>query len=350
MRQALSCPAIVLAAAISCAPGVRAQDEKPPTVVRLDPALDALVSRDAKLELVKGGFGFTEGIVWVENGRYLLFSDIPANVIYKLTPKGEASIYMQRSGYTKPDIWRVGFEQTNGKDPNDPAFEKFYMIGSNGLALDRQGRLVIATWAGRTIERIEKDGKRTVLANNYEGKQFNGPNDVIVKKNGTMYFTDTFGGLRLREKDPRKGLDFQAIYMIKDGRVRMIISDIPNPNGLALSPDEKYLYANGSRDKYVRRYRVLPDDTVTDSQMFIDISGDKTPGITDGLKVDVKGNVWESAAGGVWIVSPEGKHLGTIFTPELVANVEFGDPDHKTLYIAARTSIYRIRVNIAGIP
>jgi gluconolactonase len=349
MRQALISSAIVLAA-IACAPALRAQDEKPPTVVRLDPALDALVSKDAKLELVKGGFGFTEGIVWVEKGRYLLFSDIPANVIYKLTPKGAASIYLQRSGYTKPDIWRVGFEQTNGKDPADPLFEKFYMIGSNGLALDRQGRLVIATWAGRSIDRIEKDGKRTVLANQYEGRQFNGPNDVIVKKNGTIYFTDTFGGLRQREKDPRKGLEYQGIYMIKDGRTRLVISDIPNPNGLALSPDEKYLYANGSRDKYVRRYRVLPDDTVTDSRMFIDISGDKTPGITDGLKVDVKGNVWETAAGGVWIVSPEGKHLGTILTPELGANVEFGDPDHKTLYIAARTSIYKIRVNIAGIP
>ncbi|HJY76065.1 MAG TPA: SMP-30/gluconolactonase/LRE family protein, partial [Burkholderiales bacterium] len=298
MRQARIFSVIVLAALV-CAAGVRAQDEKPPTVVRLDPALDALVSRDAKLELVKGGFGFTEGIVWVEKGRYLLFSDIPANVIYKLTPKGEASIYMQRSGYAKPDIWRVGFEQTNGKDPADPLFEKFYMIGSNGLALDRQGRLIIATWAGRSIDRIEKDGKRTVLANQYEGKQFNGPNDVIVKKNGTIYFTDTWGGLRLREKDPRKGLEYQGVYMIKDGRTRLVISDIPNPNGLALSPDEKYLYANGSRDKYVRRYRVMPDDTVTDSQMFIDISGDKTPGITDGLKVDVKGNVWETAAGGV---------------------------------------------------
>src|ERR1051325_6389405 len=207
----------------------------------LAPALDALVSKDAKLELVKGGFGFTEGIVWVEKGRYLLFSDIPANVIYKLTPKGAASIYLQRSGYTKPDIWRVGFEQTNGKDPADPLFEKFYMIGSNGLALDRQGRLVIATWAGRSIDRIEKDGKRTVLANQYEGRQFNGPNDVIVKKNGTIYFTDTFGGLRQREKDPRKGLEYQGIYMIKDGRTRLVISDIPNPNGLALSPDEKYL-------------------------------------------------------------------------------------------------------------
>src|SRR6266853_1999516 len=152
------------------------------------------------------------------------------------------------------------------------------------------------------------------------------------------------------DEDPRKGLDFQGVYMIKGGRVSRIIDDIPNPNGLALSPDEKILYANGSRDKYVRRYRVLPDDTVTDSRMFIDISGDKTPGITDGLKVDIKGNVWESAAGGGWIGSREGNERGRMLCPELVANVEFGDPDHKTLYIAARTSIYKIRVNIAGVP
>ena len=323
-----------------------------PAVVRLDPALDELVSTDAKLELVKTGFGFTEGLIWVEKGRasYMLLSDMPANLIYKLTPTGETSIYMHRSGYTKPDIWRVGFEQTNGKDPKDPAFEKFYMIGSNGLALDRQGRLIIATWAGRSIDRIEKNGKRTVLADNYQGQKFNGPNDVIVKKNGTIYFTDTWGGLRLREKDPGKGLQFQGVYMIRDGKVSLIIDDIPNPNGLALSPDEKYLYANGSRDKFVKRYRVLPDDTVTGGQMFIDISVDKTPGITDGVKVDVKGNLYESAAGGVWIISPEGKHLGTIRTPELVANVEFGATDRKTLYIAARTSVYRIRLNTPGIP
>ena len=342
--------AIVCAVTLGvCAPIAHAQGDKP-AVVRLDPALDELVAPDAKLALVKGGFGFTEGLIWVDKGRYLLLSDMPANVIYKLMPNGKTSIYMHRSGYTKPDIWRVGFEQTNGKDPNDPAFEKFYMIGSNGLALDPQGRLIIATWAGRSIDRIEKNGTRTVLADRYEGKQFNGPNDVIVKKNGTIYFTDTFGGLRLREKDTGKGLQFQGIYMIRNGKVTLIITDIANPNGLVLSPDEKYLYANGSRDKYVRRYRVLPDDTVTGSQMFIDISADKTPGITDGVKVDIKGNVYESAAGGVWIISPEGKHLGTILTPELVANVEFGDPDHKTLYIAARTSVYKIRVNTPGIP
>jgi gluconolactonase len=330
----------------------RAQTPSDGPVVRLDPALDALVSPDAKLARVATGFGFTEGNIWVPQGKsgYLLFSDIPANVIYKMTPDGKASIYMEKSGYTKPDIWRVGFIQTNGKDRNDPAFEEFPMIGSNGLALDRQGRLIIATWAGRSIDRIEPNGKRTVLADSYEGKRFGGTNDVVVKKDGAIYFTDTYGGLRLREKDPKKELDFNGVYMWKDGKLTLLIKDIPNTNGLAFSPDEKYLYVNGSRDKYVKRYDVKSDGTLANGTMFIDISKDPTPGITDGLKVDVKGNVWETAAGGVWIISPEGKHLGTIRTPELAANVEFGDPDHKTLYIAARTSIYKVRVNIAGIP
>jgi gluconolactonase len=351
MNKLRTASVILLGLALAPAPaGAQAPAENP--VVRLDPALDALVSGDAKLERVATGFGFTEGNIWVPQGKggYMLFSDIPANVIYKMTPDGKASIYMEKSGYTKPDIWRVGFIQTNGKDRNDPAFEEFPMIGSNGLALDRQGRLIIATWAGRSIDRIEKNGKRTVLAEAYEGKRFGGTNDVVVKQDGGVYFTDTFGGLRLREKDPKKELDFNGVYLWKDGKLTLLISDIPNTNGLAFSPDEKYLYVNGSRDKYVKRYDVMPDGTLANGIMFIDISKDPTPGITDGLKVDTKGNVWETAAGGVWIISPGGKHLGTIRTPELAANVEFGDTDHKTLYIAARTSIYRIRVNVPGIP
>ena len=337
-------------AAVTTPANAQTATDKP--VVKLDPALDALVSPDAKLERLATGFGFTEGNIWVPQGKsgYLLFSDIPANVIYKMTPDGKSSIYMEKSGYTKPDIWRVGFIQTNGKDRNDPAFEEFPMIGSNGLALDRQRRLIIATWAGRSIDRIEPNGERTVLADSYEGKRFGGSNDGVVKKDGAIYFTDTFGGLRLREKDPKKELDFNGVYMWRDGKLTLLIKDIPNTNGLAFSPDEKILYVNGSRDKYVKRYDVKPDGTLANGTMFIDISKDPTPGITDGLKVDVQGNVWETAAGGVWVISPEGKHLGTIRTPELAANVEFGDPDHKTLYIAARTSIYKIRVNVAGIP
>jgi gluconolactonase len=145
-------------------------------------------------------------------------------------------------------------------------------------------------------------------------------------------------------------VDFSGVFMWKDGKTSLAIKDIPNTNGLAFSPDQKILYANGSRDKYIRAYDVQGDDTLTNSRMLIDMSADKRPGITDGMKVDTKGNIWESGPTGVWVISPQGQHLGTILVPELVANVEFGDADHKTLYIAARTSVYKIRVNVAGIP
>ena len=329
----------------SCAGFLRAQSPDTKPVVKLDPSLDAIVSPDAKLDLVKGDFGFTEGIVWVDKGKnsYLLLSDMYANVIYKLTPEGQVSLYLDHSGYTGYDIWRVGMPQP---DPNRK--DAFFMIGSNGLALDRQGRLLIATWSGRSLDRIEKDGKRTILADRYDGKRFGGTNDLAVKKDGAIYFTDSFGGLRGRDKDPGKELDFSAIYMWKDGKVTLAIKDIATPNGLAFSPDEKYLYANGSGNKYVRRYDVQPDDTLTNSRMFIDMSSDTAPGITDGMKVDAQGNVYESGPRGVWIVSPEGKHVGTILVPELVANLVFGGADYKTLYIAARTGVYKIRVNIPG--
>jgi len=202
-------PVVILFVTITGVPVATAQKPSDRPVLRLDPALDALVSPDAKLELIKDGFGFTEGALWVQKGKngYLLFSDIPANVIYTWTPDGKLSVYLDHSGYTGQDIWRVGFIQTNGKDRNDPFFEEFPMIGSNGLALDRQGRLIIATWAGRSIDRIENNGKRT------------GTNDVVVKKDSSIYFTDGFGGLRLREKDPRKELDFGGVYMLRNGKV-----------------------------------------------------------------------------------------------------------------------------------
>jgi gluconolactonase len=351
MRTFVSAVVLSTVAALS-AGAARAQQPAAQPVVKLDPALDVLISPDAKLETVRGGFGFAEGIVWVPQGTsYLLLSDMPANVIFKLSPDGkEQSLFLDHSGYTGYDIWRVGFIQSNGKDKSDPRYEEFPMIGSNGLALDGEGRLVIATWAGRSIDRIEKDGKRVTLADRYDGKRFGGTNDLVVKKDGAIYFTDGFGGLRLRDKDPRKELDFNGLYMLRDGKVTRVVTDITNTNGLAFSPDEKILYANGSRDKFVRAYDVQADDTLANSRMLIDMSADKAPGITDGMKVDRQGNIWESGPRGIWIVSPQGRHLGTILVPELVANVEFGDADHKTLYIAARTSVYKIRVNVEGIP
>jgi gluconolactonase len=311
--------------AILAAGSLRAQTPNDkPTIVRLDPALDSLVSADSKLDLVKNDFGFTEGVVWVDEGKsgYLLLSDMYANVIYKVTTEGKVSLYLDHSGYTGYDIWRVGMPQ-----PDANRKDTFFMIGSNGLALDRQGRLLIATWSGRSIDRIEKDGKRTILADRFDGKRFGGTNDLVVKKDGAIYFTDGFGGLRGRDKDPGRELDSAGIYMWKDGKVTLAIKDIATP----------------------RRYDVQPDDTLTNSQMLIDMNSDPAPGISDGMKVDTKGNIYESGPGGIWILSPEGKHLGTIRTPEFVANVAFGDRDNKTLYIAARTSVYKIRVNTPGI-
>jgi len=343
--------AATTAGLLACSVAI-AQPTSDQTVLRLDPALDALVSPGAKVELVKGGFGFTEGPVWVQKGKngYLLFTDIPGNVIYKLTPQdGQASVFLYNAGYNGPDVWRWGGIQNNGRDRSDPRFEEFPMIGADGLTLDRQGRVIICTFAGRSLVRLENNGKRTVLADSYEGKRFNGPNDVVVKRDGAIYFTDTYGGLRLRDKDPRKGLDFNAVFLWKDGKLTLLIKDMPATNGLAFSPDEKFLYVNGSRDNYVRRYEVLPDDTLTNGKMFIDMSKETERGITDGLRVDTKGNLYETGPGGVWVISPDGKHLGTIRAPEQSTNVGFGDADRKTLYIAARTSIYKIRVNTPGI-
>jgi len=185
MRRTILSAAILAATLVAA----NAQTSADKAVVRLDPALDALVSPDAKLELVRGDFGFTEGVTWVPQGRsgYLLFSDIPANVIYKMSPDGkDLSVHVERAAGSGPHPWRWGFAQNNGKDPKDPKYEEYPMIGANGLALDRQGRLVIATWAGRSIDRIEKNGKRTVLADRWEGKLFGGTNDVVVKRDGAI--------------------------------------------------------------------------------------------------------------------------------------------------------------------
>jgi gluconolactonase len=223
------------------------------------------------------------------------------------------------------------------------------MIGADGLTLDRQGRLILATFAGRSLMRVEPNGKRTVLADNYEGKRFGGPNDVVVKRDGAIYFTDTYGAFRKRENDPRRELLFNGVYRWKDGKLALVVKDMPAVNGLAFSPDEKYLYVNGSRDNYVNRYDVRSDGTLGSGMLFADMRKETERGITDGMRVDTKGNVYETAPGGVWIISPDGRHLGTIRAPEQSTNIGFGDADRKTLYIAARTGIYKIRVNVPGI-
>jgi gluconolactonase len=308
--------------------------------------LNQLISPNARLEQLANDFGFLEGPVWVPQGDtgFLAVTDMPANIVYKWTPRDRSfSVLVDRSGYTGRDIWRVGMPQNNGR-------EEFFLIGSNGNALDPQGRLVMAGWASRKIERVDlKSGKREVLAERYDGKRFGGPNDIIVKKNGTIYFTDGFGGLRGRGQDPSKELDIAGAFMLKDGKVTLV-QEIGGANGIMLSPDEKYLYVSNGGGKVIWRFDVNADDAAVNGKPYIDLSSDKTPGIIDGMKVDAQGNIWTSCCGGIHILTAAGKELGMIKTPALVSNLTFGDADWKTLYVTARMDLYRIRTLVEGIP
>jgi len=325
--------------------GILAKAQDYSFVARLNPGLDDIVPTDAKVEKLADHFGFLEGPVWVRKGGYLLFSDIPANVIYKWTPSpGKASIFLAYSGFTGTDDSSAGMQLNDGHGI-------VTLLGSNAVTVDPQGRIVYCAHGDRQIVRIEPDGRRTVLASEYEGKRLNSPNDLVYKSDGSLYFTDPPAGLRNGNDDPKRELPFTGIYLLKGDKLQLVAKDL-RPNGLAFTPDEKYIYlvdGTGGK-KTIARYEVNLDDTFGSGQLFIDMTSDKAPGGPDGMKVDQKGNLYSTGPGGVWIMSPDGKHLGTILTAELPANLAFGDPDYKTLYLTARTGLYRIRLKISGIP
>jgi gluconolactonase len=330
----LAIPVVILLAGFAILP-LRAQQTIAGGITRIDPALHKLVPPGAKVEKVRGGFRFIEGPVWVRNGGYLLFSDVPANSIMRWTHDGTVSVF------------------------REPIFSGTYpdgaFIGSNGLTLDRLGRLVADDHGNRRVTRFEKDGSITVLADRYEGKRLNSPNDVITKSNGDIYFTDPPGLLRSYPTDakdiPQEELDFSGVYRITAaGELNLLTKGIPYPNGLAFSPDEKKLYiANSRPDKFWMVYDVKSDGTLANGRKFFDAT--KVPGedVPDGMKVDTAGNVYATGPAGIMIFSPKGKLLGTIQFPELPANCAWGDVDGKTLYVTARTGLYRVRLNIAGI-
>jgi gluconolactonase len=313
-------------------------------VVTLDPAFKEIASPGAKVEKVAGNFGFTEGPVWVRKGGFLIFSDIPANVINKWDPAGgKVSVFLEKTGFTGSDPTDVGGEQTNAQGA------PIYLIGSNGVTLDPQGRVTFNAMGDRQVVRVEADGRRTVLASRFEGKRLNSTNDLVYKRNGSLYFTDPPSGLRRRNDDPKKELPFNGVFLLKGGTLHLLSKDLANPNGLALSPDEKVLYVNSSADRKIYRFDVQADDTVTNARLLVDMSAEKLPGVPDGMKVDEKGNLYSTGAGGIWVISPQGKHLGTLVFPEQPANLAFGDADGKTLYVTARSGLYRIRLNVAGV-
>jgi gluconolactonase len=306
-------------------------------VVRKDAALDAIVAPGARLEKLATGFSFTEGPVWVprKDGTegYLLFSVPNDNLIYRMTAEGETSVFRTKSGYS-------GFN-----------IGEYHQPGSNGLTLDRQGRLTIDQHGNRRVVRVEPRGNITVLADRYDGKRLNSPNDLVYKSDGSLYFSDPPFGLPKVFDDPRKELPFSGVYRVADGKVQLVASDLDAPNGLAFSPDEKYLYVDNwnEKKKVIMRYPVKPDGMLEKGTVFFDMTF--VPGETalDGLKVDQAGHVYACGPGGLWVISPDGRHLGTIKPPEEPHNLAWGDDDGKTLYITALSSIYRIRTNVAGI-
>jgi len=302
------------------------------TVERDDPAIDELIGKNPKIFKLAEGFTFTEGPIWVRDGSYLLFSDPNENRIYKYTQEGQLSVFREKSGYDAADI------------------AEYSQPGSNGLTLDPQGRLTINQHGNRRIVRVEKNGQDTVLADSFEERRLNSPNDLVYRSDGALFFTDPPFGLPKFHADPRRQLLFEGVFSLYGGKLQVVSKDMTGPNGIAFSPDEKYLYVGNwdEKKKAVYRYEVTPDAKLKNGMVFFDMTSAPGEDAIDGIKVDQLGNLYVSGPGGLWVISKEGKHLGTIVSPMHPHNLAWGDADLKTLYLTAKTGLYRIRLNVSG--
>jgi gluconolactonase len=326
-------------------------------IVRHDKGFNKLFHADAQLEKIAGGFVWTEGTVWVPKGGYLLFSDIPNNAIMKWQPGSGISKFIQPSGYTGGPWPRPGHINKN----DEP--------GTNGLRLDAEGRLVMCCHGDRVVARINEPlapntppilsaedvkKKRTVLADKHEGKRFNSPNDLVYHTSGDLYFTDPPYGLAKWADDPAREIDYFGVYRRKkDGSIELLTKEMSRPNGIGLSPDEKTLYvANSDPAQPIwKAFPVEKDGSLGTGRVFYDATEAvkaKKPGLPDGLKVDVHGNVFATGPGGLLVLSPAGKLLGVLDTGVPTANCAFGD-DGTVLYVAANHDIGRIRTLTTGL-
>ncbi len=281
-------------------------------------AIWQIVPEKVMLEQVATGFGFTEGPVWCKD--YLLFSDIPRNRIVRWHMRSE------------------GPEVTTFRSPSG---------NSNGLTLDKSRRLIACEHSTRRVTRTEMDGSVSVLAEQYEGRRLNSPNDVVVRSDGSIYFTDPPDGLK--NLDTWKELPFNGVYRFApDGELVLLVDDFDRPNGLAFSPDESVLYIDDTSRCHIRAFDVSPDGNLGNGQVLIDMQSSET-GAADGMKIDQKGNIYCTGPGGLWVIDSSGQCLGRIVLPELPANLAWGDKDWRTLYITARSSIYRLRLAVPGV-
>lgn len=278
--------------------------------------LERLIDPNISIVKLVGNLKFTEGPVWHAGGNYLLFSDIPANTIYK---------------------WTADEKLETFRTPSN---------NSNGLTYDKEGNLIIAEHGGRKIGKLSPSGDYQPVVEKYKGIRFNSPNDVIVDSKGAIYFTDPPYG---RDKAAADTIGFNGVYRYHKGKVTLIADDLYRPNGLALSPDERTLYvANSDRPKKYMKYPVSKGGKVGKGGLFFNASILQGQGNPDGIKTDTEGNLYATGPGGVLVFSAEGKHLGTIVFPESPANIAFGGSDMKTLFVTARTSLYSVKVKIPG--
>jgi gluconolactonase len=303
-------------------------------IVREDSRLDQLLPTDARIEVLASGFEWTEGPVWIKDGGYLLFSDIPRNSIMKWQEGAGVTLFMKPSGYTGVTDY--------GREP-----------GSNGLLLDPKGRLVCCEHGDRRLSRLERDGGKRTLVDNYMGQRLNSPNDAVFRSNGDLYFTDPPYGLPKQADDPRRELDFCGVYRLsRDGRLTLLTREMTRPNGIAFSPDEKTLYvAQSDPERAIwMAFPVKEDGTLGKGRVLADVTPlvNKLPGLPDGMKVDRNGNLFATGPGGVHIFAPDGSHLGRIDTGQKTANCAWGE-DGTVLYMAADHYVCRIRTRTKGL-
>ncbi len=307
-------------------------DEVPVTLTHTAPGVEAILpAPPLTAQRVAGGFEFTEGPVWTADGA-LLFSSPNTNTIYRWSPIGQVTVFRSKSGYSGVDIGR------------------YAQPGSNGLAFDPAGRLTICQHGNRRVIRVEPHGNITVLADRYEGRRLNSPNDLVYRSDSTLFFTDPPFGLPEMAGDPKRELPFAGVYAVRDGHVLLVTPELAGPNGLAFSPDERYLYVGNWEPgrSVVMRYEVDEAGRASNAEVLADLSDAPGEDSVDGLEVDRAGNLYVCGPGGIWLLGPDGARLGLITLPESAHNLAWGDPDRRTLFVTALTSVYRIETGIGA--
>ena len=326
-----------------CGPAAAADEDAPSgdlpktvgSIIAADDRFADVIAEDAELEVLAGGFEWTEGPLWMpEDGGYLLFSEIPSNTIRRWSPKDGVSIWMQPSGYTGVAKY--------GREP-----------GSNGLARDTQGRLLCCEHGDRRISRLTTGGGKRTLIDAFEGLRLNSPNDLVVSSNGSIYFTDPPYGLPEGMGDAQQELDFCGVYRLSpEGELTLLTREFDRPNGIGLSPDGKLLYVNQSDPKtpILKVFDVQDDGDIRNGRVFHDFSAvaGSHPGLPDGLAIDREGRIFATGPGGVWIFDPDGTLLGRLDTGQATSNCAFGGPDGSHLFITADMYVLRVPTKTSG--